>query len=128
MGNYADFLREFRVANFGIGTGSSRLEEIPEVEDAEEEGAIHFFFVFLFHYSSVLLEICALIFINYNIKKSRLLYVQETGREVQQQARPQLNRVRSIAIVIDASSILLLLMLVILLLLVVLAHAAVANM
>ena len=46
MGNYADFLREFRVANFGIGTGSSRLEEIPEVEDAEEEGAIHFFFVF----------------------------------------------------------------------------------
>ena len=30
----------------GIGTRPSRLEEIPEVEDAEEEDAIHVCFLF----------------------------------------------------------------------------------
>ena len=29
------------MATLGIGTGSSRLEENPEVEAAEEEGAVH---------------------------------------------------------------------------------------
>ena len=39
--NYADFLLEFCVGTLGIGAGSSRLEENPEVEDAVEEGAVH---------------------------------------------------------------------------------------
>ncbi len=41
MENYADFLLEFCVGTFGIGAGSRRLEENPEVEDAVEEGAVH---------------------------------------------------------------------------------------
>jgi hypothetical protein len=39
MKNYADVLRGFCVATLGIGTGSSRLEENPELENAEQEGA-----------------------------------------------------------------------------------------
>ncbi len=38
--NYSNFLREFCVATLGTGAGSSRLEEIPEDLDAEEEGAV----------------------------------------------------------------------------------------
>ena len=40
MDDYADFQGEFRVAALGIGTGSSRLEENPEIEDVEQEGAV----------------------------------------------------------------------------------------
>ena len=38
--NYADFLLEFCVGALGIGAGSSRLEENPEIEDVEQKGAV----------------------------------------------------------------------------------------
>ena len=41
------------MATLGIGTGSSRLEETPEVEDAKEQGAVknhilEIFLIFIF--------------------------------------------------------------------------------
>ncbi len=45
------------MATLGIGAGSSRLEENPEVEDAKEQGAVknhilEFFLIFLFPHIS----------------------------------------------------------------------------
>ncbi len=39
------------MATLGIGTGSSRLEENPEIEDIEKEGAVHQHILPFFYFS-----------------------------------------------------------------------------